>query len=89
MLEGDTKAKDQGHRCKCTWKKKDLRFFFIQSPKKIKWSPNRIFYPISKNKDKKKQKKVTANFPQRFWRFSQNFVVSSDTAVLGQGQGNF
>ena len=67
MLEA--KAKDQGHRRKCSLKKKVFKNFFLAISKK----KNRYSRKFSGNLQKRKTKKVFANFPPGFWRFPTKF----------------
>ena len=70
MLEGEAKAKDQGHRCKCTRKKKDLQIFFHTISKKKKNGFQKEFFGQSPKTKPKKNKKRSL---QRFWRFHAKF----------------
>ena len=101
-------AKDQRHRRKCSPKKKHLQKSFSgdlrkKSLKKIfirrKRSSKNFFQAISTSG---KQKKVFANFPRGFWRFSTKFqrfkklscprakdrAIFKDLRLWGQGLQN-
>ena len=93
----DTKtfeAKDQGHRRKCSQKKKVLKIFFRRSQRKRsskiffrrKRSSKNFFQTISTWGN---QKKVFAGFPQGFWRFPTKFQRFKNSAVLEPRTGQF
>ena len=76
MLEA--KAKDQGHKRKCSPKKKmSSQKFFRRSPKKKKKGLHKNFQAISAKK----------RFPKNFSSASQNFNKSKNTS--SRGQANF
>ena len=94
MLEA--KAKDQGHKRKCSPKKKkrSSQKFFKRSPKKKVFS--KIFQAISKKKKKKKvftkifqAISTKKRFPNKFSSASQNFNNSKNSAVLEPRTGQF
>ena len=76
----DAKAKDQGHKRKCSPKKKkrSSQKFFRRSPKKKKVF-TKIFQAISTKK----------RFPKNFSSAPQNFNISKNTAVLEPRTGQF
>ena len=78
MLEA--KAKDQGHKRKCSPKKKEKVFakLFLAIPKKKKVF-TKIFQAISTKK----------RFPKNFSSATQNFNNSKNTAVLEPRTGQF
>ena len=77
MLEA--KAKDQGHKRKCSQKKKrSSQKFFRRSPKKKKVC-TKIFQAISSKK----------RFPKNFSSAPQNFNNSKNSAVLEAKAKNF
>ena len=78
MLEA--KAKDQGHKCKCSPKKKGLpKNFLGDLQKKKKKVFTKIFQAISTKK----------RFPKNFSSASQNFNNLKNTVVLEPRTGQF
>ena len=91
----EAKAKDQGHRRKCSPKKKGLQKFFSGNLKK-KGLQNffsgekglqKIF--IRRSLLEETKKKVFADFPQGFWRFPTKFQRFKNSAVLEPRTGKF
>ena len=100
MLEA--KAKDQGHKRKCSpkqQKKRSSQKFFRRSPKnknKKKRTSQKFFRRSPKNKNKKKglHKNFSSDlhkkrFPKNFSSASQNFNNSKNSAVLEPRTGQF
>ena len=92
MLE----AKDQGHKRKCSPKKKVFTKIFQAIPKnKNKKVYTKIFQAISKNKNKKVYTKIfqaistKQRFPKNFLSIPQNFNTSKNTAVPEPRTGQF
>ena len=74
---GMLEAKDQGHKHKCSPKKKSSQKFFRRSPKKKVY--RKIFQAISTKK----------RFQKKFSNASQNFNSSKNSAVLEPRTGQF
>ena len=79
-----SRGQGQGHRRKCSPKKKGLQKFFSGDLKK-KSSKN--FFRRSLLEETKK--KVFADFPQSFWRFPTKFQRFKNSAVLEPRTGQF
>ena len=87
-------AKDQGHRHKCSPKKKVLKNFFQAISKK---SSSKIFFRRKRSSKsffrryllEEIKKKVFADFPQGFWRFPTKFQQLKNSAVLEPRTGQF
>ena len=88
MLEA--KVKDQGHKRKCSQKKKKKKVFtkIFQAISKKKRSSQKIFRQSQKKKRSSqkifKQSPRKKRFPKNFSSASQNFMLSSS-----RGQANF
>ena len=91
----EAKAKDQGHRRKCTQKKKRSSKIFFRRAKKKRFSKifsgkkglQNFFFRRSLIEETKK--KVFADFPQDFWRFPTKFQRFKNSAVLEPRTGQF
>ena len=91
----EAKAKDQGHRRKCSPKKKGLQKFFSGDLKKKglqkifpgKKGLQKFFFRWSLLEETKQ--KVFADFPQGFWRFPTKFQRFENSAVLELRTGQF
>ena len=88
-------AKDQGHRRKCSPKKKVFKNFFQAISKKKGLQKffsgekglQKIFFRRSLLEET--TKKIFANFPQDFWRFPTKFQRFKNSAVLEPRTGQF
>ena len=89
MLEA--KAKDQGHKCKCSpkQKKRSSKFFFRRSPKK---RSTKTFFRLSPVK--KRLLKFIFRHPTKFQQFKKKYcpraedrAIFEDLRPRGQGQG--
>ena len=89
----ETKAKDQGHRRKCSQKKVFKNFFQAISKKRSskfffrQKRSSKFFFRRSLLEETKK--KVFADFPQGFWRFPKKFQRFKNTAVFEPRTGQF
>ena len=94
MLE--TKAKDQGHRCKCSPKKKVSKIFFRRSSKKT--SSKKLFKRSPNEEYKKGLRKFSARFlafsneilgvQKQCCRRAENKAIFEDLRLRGQGLQN-
>ena len=78
----DRLFRDQGHRRKCSPKKKGLQKFFSGET-----GLQKIFFKRSLVEETKKN--VFADFPKSFWRFPTKFQRFKNSAVLEPRAGQF
>ena len=87
-------SRGQGHRRKCSQKKKGLQIFFSGNLKKSLqnfFSGEKDLQKISFRRSllEETKKKVFADFPQDFWRFPTKFQRFKNSAVLEPRTGQF
>ena len=90
----EAKAKDQGHRRKCSQKKKERSSkFFSGDLKSLQnfFSSEKGFQKIFFRRSllEKTKKMVFAEFPKSFWRFPRKFLRFKNSAVLEPRTGQF
>ena len=82
----EAKAKDQGHRRKCS-PKKVLKIFFRRSQKKafqkfFSGEKGLLNFFFRRSLHEETKKKVFGDFPQGFWRFLTKFQLFKNSAVF-------